>query len=149
MISLMETRLSSIELYVTWVTNREDTQERYGRTFPQPLKQILCWQKHNAVQKYLKAVGLLEKTEAEIRQEIVDIYTCINQKLERNGGSVVGEVITEADVFVFGHLQAITESKLKRNILMTELKNFPTLTKFCLNFNQIHMGVKGMIWDFL
>jgi len=149
LISLMETRLSPIEMYVTWVMNKEATQERYGRNIPQPLKQILCWQKYTAVQKYLKAIGLLEKSEEEIRREIVDIYNCINLKLENSGCLVGKEEVTEADVFVFGHLQAISESKLRKNILMEELRNFPKLTKFCLNFNQIHMGNKAMIWEFL
>jgi len=149
-ISLVETKLGALEMYVTWMesVNKEMTHERYGGSISQPLKQLLCWRKSTEVAQYLKAMNILEKSEAEIREEIVDIYKCISQKLEQTG-CVVGEEVTEADVYVFGHLQAISESKLKKNILMEELKNFPRLTKFCLNFNQIHMGNKAMIWEFL
>jgi len=149
-ISLMETKLGPLEMYVTWIDpmNKGLTQERYGRNYPQPLKKLLCWRKSAEVTQYLKTMGILEKCETEIREEIVDVYKCISQKLE-GSGCVVGEDVTEADVFVFGHLQAIRESKLKKNILMEELKNFPTLTEFCSNFNQIHMGNKAMMWECL
>jgi len=149
-ISLMETKLGPLEMYVTWIDpmNRELTNERYGRNLPEPLNYLLCWRKYTEVSQYLNALGILEKSESEIREEIVDIYKCISQELDQTG-FVVGDEVTEADVYVFGHLQAISESKLKKNILMEELKNFPRLTKFCLNFNQIHMGNKAMIWEFL
>jgi len=149
-ISMMETKLAPIETYVTWLDpmNKKITEERYLRNLCQPLQKLLCWRKSAEVAKYLQFMGILEKSEVEIRKDIIDIYKCLSQKLERTG-FIVGEEVTEADVYVFGHLQAITESKLKKNILMEELKNFPKLTKFCLNFNQIHMGNKAMIWEFL
>ena len=57
--------------------------------------------------------------------------------------------MTEADVYVYGHLQAILESKLQNNVLMKTLEDYPKLTNFCLNFNQLHLGNKAMIWEFL
>merc|ERR1712080_245870 len=146
-ISLVETKLAPIELYINWVEpkNQKMTHQRYGHNLPQPLKMILCWQKSKEVHQYLKVIGLLEKSETQIRKEISGIYRSISRKLEKNT-CVIGEEITEADVFVYGHLQAILESKLEKNILMEELQNYPKLTKFCLNFNQVHLGNKAMIW---
>lgn len=149
-ISLIETKLIPIELYVNWVENenKRTTRQRYGYTHPEPLKTILYWQKSKEVLRYLKAIGLLEKSEIQIREEISSIYKCISRKLETNS-CVIGEEITEADVYVYGHLQAILESKLEKNMLMEELQGYPKLTKFCLNFNQVHLGNKAMIWEFL
>jgi len=149
-ISLVETKLQPIELYITWLepVNRKSTYDRYGLDVPQPLKTILCWQKYWEVRKYLKAIGVLDRSEVEMRADISDVYKCLSRRLETSG-CLIGEEITEADVFAYGHLQAILESKLSKNILMEELKNFPRLTQFCLNFNQIHLGNKAMIWEFL
>lgn len=149
-LSLVHSKLLPIEMYVTWrePANRNITRERYEAGRVQPLKSILFWKKSREVSRYMKAMGFLEKSEAQIRAEIVSIYKCISDRLE-NTLYIMGEEITEADVFVFGHLQAILESKLEKNILMEEMQNFPKLTQFCLNFNQVHLGNKAMIWEFL
>lgn len=57
--------------------------------------------------------------------------------------------LTEADVYLYGHLQAILESKLPNNILLKTLEKFPKLVNFCLNFSQVHLGNKAMLWEFL
>lgn len=149
-VSLVETKLHPIELYVTWMEseNRKYTHSKYGLNVPQPLKSILCWQKYFEVRTYLKALGWLQKSEWELREEVADVYRCLSRKLEHSG-CLVGEEISEADVWSYGHLQAVLESKLPKNLLMDELKNFPRLTQFCLNFNQLHLGNKAMIWEFL
>lgn len=149
-ISLIETKLVPVELYSTWVVpaNLKSTRARYGLNMPKPLNMILYYQKSKEIHKHLKALGLLDKSEAQIREDVLEVYKCISDRLV-HGTCMIGEEITEADVYVYGHLQAILESKLEVNILMQELRHFPKLTQFCLNFNQIHLGNKAMIWEFL
>ena len=55
--------------------------------------------------------------------------------------------LTEADVFLFGHLQAIIECPFEDNILSKVLAQFPRLQKFCLNFNQLHLGQQAMLFS--
>jgi len=149
-ISLIETKLIPIELYCVWIDpiNRKKTLDQYGFDYPQPLKKILCWKKFKQVEKHLKSIGLLEKSEQQIKEELCGIYQCIARKLEVNS-HITGDDMTEADVYVYGHLQAILESKLENNMLMKALEEYPKLTNFCLNFNQLHLGNKAMIWEFL
>jgi len=149
-ISLIETKLIPIELYCLWIdpVNRKRTTEQYGYDYPQPLKKLLCWKKQKEVEKYLKCIGLLQKSEQQIKEDLHNIYKCITRKLEASS-YIIGEDMTEADVYVYGHLQAILESKLQNNILMKALEDYPKLTNFCLNFNQLHLGNKAMIWEFL
>lgn len=149
-ISLIETKLVPIEMYYAWIDplNRTNTLERYGYNYPQPLKKVLCLKKQWEVERYLKCVGVLGKSEEEIKQELHNIYRCIATKLEKTS-YLIGDELIEADCYVYGHLQAILESKLKNNIMTKMLDDFPKLTKYVLNFNQLHLGKTAMIWEFV
>lgn len=148
--SLLETKLVPIELYFIWedAKNVPETLQRYGYNQPKPLCQILCRRKRQEVREFLRVAGYLTKSEDQLSKELEQIFTLLVRKLEKSK-YISGEQVSEADVYVFGHLQAIMESKLPNNILLNTLQRFPKLTNFCLNFNQVHLGHQAMLWEFV
>jgi len=149
-LSLIKTRLVPIELYYTWVDekNRKQTFSKYGFNQPEPLRKILCWKKQKDMATYLDHIGWLKKTPAEILAAAVELFEFFTNKLA-NGSCLVNNQLTEADVYLYGHLQAILESNQKSDILRNTLTQYPKLTQFCLTFNQVHLGDRSMLWEFV
>jgi len=147
-LSLIQSKLIPAEMLVTWINSKNaiETSKRYGFEKPEPLKTILYFQKRQQVQRYLNEVGWLNKSEETVGREIQEVFAYFSKRLENNK-CLTGESLTEADVFLFGHLQAIIECPLEENILSKVLAQFPRLQKFCLNFNQLHLGQQAMLFS--
>jgi len=149
-LSLINTQLVPIELYNTWIDekNRKQTYSKYGFNQPEPLRRILCWKRQRDVAKSLHDVGWLKKTPAEVLACSTELFEFFTNKLG-NGWCLVNDQLTEADVYLYGHLQAILESNQKNDILRKTLTQYPKLTQFCLTFNQVHLGDRSMLWEFV
>lgn len=148
-LSLMELKLVPIELYYTWIdsSNQDETFARYAFNIPNPLNRVLCWRKLYDIRSYLLNTGWLSKKEADIQQELHALMDYFSGKLEK-GPCLTGDQVTEADVYLYGHLQAILESNQKNSTLRNSVEKHPRLTQFCLTFNQVHLGNRSLLWEF-
>lgn len=146
-LSLIENKLIPIELYVVWVDagNLKDSYEKYGFNQPQILKKILCYQKQKEIRDYLQVTGWLSKSKAEIINEARKIFEFLSRRFEQNK-FIAGNQLSEADIYVYGHLQAILENKLTNDYLLKTLEQYPKLGNFCMNFNQVQLGKQAMIF---
>ena len=149
-ISIIDNKLMPLELYYLWYNeeNQIDTFKRFGYNQPKPLQKVLCLERYFEIKNYLKVLGLLDKTESKIKEDLKITMTYFSQRLEKST-FLVGNQLTEGDVLLYGHLQAILESKLPNNVLLQTLEKFPKLTNFCLNFGQVYLGKQAMLWEFV
>lgn len=146
--SLINSKLVPLELLVTWADekNASITYEKYGYNQPEPLKKILHFQKRQEVSRFLRATGWLDKSNDELKKEAKDVFDFLSKRLD-GSKYLTGESLTDADVFVYGHLQALFECELKNNVLLQVLEGYSRLQKFCLNFTQLHLGQQAMIFS--
>ncbi|XP_047136655.1 metaxin-2 homolog [Hydra vulgaris] len=146
LISIIKTKLIPIELYALWMVgaNKKKTLDCYGFGHPEPLKKMLCYQKCKEVEQFLKIAGYFNKSKAQVITELSKILDLFAKKLEKNK-YISGNEISNADVFIYGHIQAILESKLDDNFLLETLKNFPILEKFCISFSHNNLGNQSLL----
>jgi len=149
-LALIENTLKPIELYFVWLDEKNviETFAKFGHSYPQPLQKLLCLEQYSEVKHYLQVTGWMDKTSDQILGELKYLLGYLSKRLE-NAQYIINEQLTEADVYLYGHLQAILESKLPNNILLKTLEKYPKLVNFCLNFSQVHLGNKAMLWEFL
>lgn len=150
-ISLIKLKLEPIEQYYTWIDpkNYEQTRSCYESEQPEPLRSILLLRKRRAVAHALKCDGWMSKPIAEITTELRNLFKLFTDTMGNNQ-CLFDNQLTEADVYLYGHLQAILNSKQPNSILLNTLNEFKRLKQYCLIFNQVHLRNQSIgIWEFV
>jgi len=151
MISMIKLKLEPIEEYFTWVDERNllATYDKYECSQPEPLRTVLFHRKKKSVMRRLKYTGWLDKSQAEIIYELQKIFKLVVDTLGENQ-SLFENILTEADVYMYGHLQAILTMKLPNPVLLNTLNEFKQLKRYVLIFQEVHLRNKSIgIWEFV
>lgn len=152
MLSMVKCKLEPFELYYTWLDekNRAQTFTRYESRQPAPLRQMLCHQKQRAIADKLQRMEFPMKNEKQVQHGLGKVLDSFAEKLTTNKGHLAGYQLTEADIYLFGHLQVITEMKQPNPVLQRAVDERPVLRQFCNQFNEKYLGEKPMgMWEFV
>ncbi|CAD6188532.1 unnamed protein product [Caenorhabditis auriculariae] len=130
--SLVDHLLRHVELYVVWKhdeTYGEVTCARYGSVYHWPLRTVLPFLKRRAVLSELRDADWDSKTLDDVSEAADKAFRSLSSLLSTKK-YVMGDMPTEADALLFGHLYTIITMRLPLTNLTNVLKRYPNLFDF-------------------
>ncbi|CAB3402271.1 unnamed protein product [Caenorhabditis bovis] len=131
-ISMIDHLLRTVEMYVLWKhedTYQQVTKIRYGSVYHFPLTIILPFLKRREILTHLADKEWDTKTIDEVGEQAEKVFRALSAQL----GSqkyLSGDLPTEADALLFGHLYTIITCRLPLTNITNILKEYPNLIEF-------------------
>ncbi|CAI5444183.1 unnamed protein product [Caenorhabditis angaria] len=139
-ISMIDSLLTNIELYILWKhdeTYQKVTKDRYGSVYHWPLSTILPILKRRSVLSELSDKDWEAKSLDEIGEQAEKVFRTVSVQLGTNK-YLTGELPTEADALLFGHLYTLITVRLPLTNLTNILKKYPNLIEFTKRVEQAY-----------
>jgi len=142
--SLTDNIFSHAEMYISWIDKtvlEKVTLIRNGSVFPWPLNHIQNYRKKQQVLRHLKVYEWSDITIDEVAEKV---SKCCENLCEKLGDKLFtfGDLPTELDALIFGHIYTILTTDLPNNILAQTVKNFPKLMAFCERVDRTYFAVR-------